>query len=203
MGHSDVYALTINIAGNVVRAVAVGGVNRDHIYAAEYTPDGELLIGGDSEGGAITVDGSKTSSGISIKTEPIGDNASTWRGIALKLDSRGRVVWANEFGYSANEGCYAFAGFTGNSYVICGFDTIDNNRVDVYIRVDEAESRSEISEVEGLEIQIDRETYDITTTVNGVGGKITGQDEGVIETVAHGGNSTKDIVVTPDNGYEI
>src|SRR5699024_4695400 len=117
--------------------------------------------------------------------------------------SRGRVVWANEFGYSANEGCYAFAGFTGNSYVICGFDTIDNNRVDVYIRVDEAESRSEISEVEGLEIQIDRETYDITTTVNGVGGKITGQDEGVIETVAHGGNSTKDIVVTPDNGYEI
>ena len=206
-GDTDAYAVKFNSEGKVVWAMAVGGTNTDHIYSAEYTPDGELLIGGDSQGGAITVDGSKTSSGISIETEPIGDNASTWRGIVIKIDDSGRVVWANEFGYAANEGCYAFAGFTGNSYVICGFNDNDNNvnngRSDVYIRVDEAESRSEISEVEGLEIPIDIEKYDITTSVNGEGGSITGQDADVLETVEHGKNSTQTITITPDEGYEV
>ena len=202
-GGRDVYAAKFNMEGKVIWATAVGSANRDHIYSAEYTPDGELLIGGDSEGGRITVDGSKTSSGISIETEPIGENPSDWRGIAVKIDDKGRVVWANEFGYSQNEGCYAFAGFTGNSYVICGFDTINDNRVDVYIRVDEAEGRSEISEVEGLEILVDKEKYEITTSVNGIGGTITGQDTGAVETVVHGENSTKEIKITPDAGYEI
>ena len=206
-GDTDAYAVKFNSEGKVEWAIAVGGTNTDHIYSAEYTPDGELLIGGDSNGGAITVDGSKTSSGISINTEPIGDSASTWRGIALKIDSRGRVVWANEFGYAANEGIYAFAGFTGNSYVICGFDDADNNlnngRSDVYIRVDEAEGRQEISEVKGIEITTNKEKYNITTSVNGVGGTITGQDQAIFETIAHGENATKTITVTPDEGYEI
>ena len=206
-GDTDAYAVKFNSEGKVEWAIAVGGTNTDHIYSAEYTPDGELLIGGDSNGGAITVDGSKTSSGISINTEPIGDSASTWRGIALKIDSRGRVVWANEFGYAANEGIYAFAGFTGNSYVICGFDDADNNlnngRSDVYIRVDEAEGRQEISEVKGIEITTNKERYNITTSVNGVGGTITGQDQEIFETIVHGENATKTITVTPDEGYEI
>ena len=206
-GDTDAYAVKFNSEGKVEWAIAVGGTNTDHIYSAEYTPDGELLIGGDSNGGAITVDGSKTSSGISINTEPIGDSASTWRGIALKIDSRGRVVWANEFGYAQNEGIYAFAGFTGNSYVICGFDDADNNlnngRSDVYIRVDEAEGRQEISEVKGIEITTNKERYNITTSVNGVGGTITGQDQEIFETIVHGENATKTITVTPNEGYEI
>ena len=202
-GDTDAYIVKFNSEGKVVWAVAVGGVNTDHIYSAEYTADGGLLIGGDSNGGAITVDGSKTSSGIDIVSEPVGDHASTWRGIALKIDDQGRLVWANEFGYSANEGIYAFAGFTGNSYVICGFDTIDNVRTDAYIRVDEAVKQSEISEVEGIEIPSEKKRYNITTSVSGVGGTITGQNDDVLETVVHGEDSTKEIVVTPDEGYEI
>ena len=45
--------------------------------------------------------------------------------------------------------------------------------------------------------------YDITTEVNGVGGKITGEKETPYESVLHGNNSIKDIVITPDEGYEI
>ena len=206
-GDTDAYAVKFNSEGKVVWAVAVGGTSTDHIYSAEYTPDGELLIGGDSNGGAITVDGSKTSSGLSITSEPIGDNASTWRGIALKIDKEGRVVWVNEFGYDANEGIYTFAGFTGDSYVICGFNDNDNNinngRQDVYIRVDEAETRSEISEVEGLEITSEKAKNKISTSVNGEGGTITGQDQDMIEQVKYGENSTIPIVVTPDNGYKV
>ena len=206
-GDTDAYAVKFNDAGLVEWAIAVGGTHTDHIYSAEYTPDGELLIGGDSNGGNIIVDGSKTSSGTSISTEPIGSGAVQWRGIALKIDSRGRVVWANEFGYAANEGIYAFAGFTGNSYVICGFnddeDDDQSDRVDVYIRVEEAESREEISEVQGIEITTNKERYNITTSVNGVGGSITGQDQDILETVVHGQNATQEITVTPDEGYEI
>ena len=206
-GDTDAYIVKFNSEGKVVWATAVGGPKTDHIYSAEYTLDGELLIGGDSDGGTITVDGSKTSSGISINTEPIGENASTWRGITIKIDSQGRVVWANEFGYAANEGIYTFAGFTGNSYVIGGFNDADNDinngREDVYIRVDEAEHRQEISEVKGIEITTNKEKYNITTSVNGVGGTITGQDQAIFETIAHGENATKTITVTPDEGYEI
>lgn len=206
-GDTDAYIAKFNSEGKVVWAIAVGGGNTDHIYSAEYTPDGELLIGGDSNGGAITVDGSKTSSGLDIVSSPVGDSASTWRGIALKVDSQGRVVWVNEFGYAANEGIYAFAGFTGNSYVICGFNDNDNNinngREDVYIRVDEAENRAEISEVEGIEIQNTKKRYNITTSVTGEGGTITGQELENLEEVVHGENSTIPITITPNEGYEI
>ena len=202
-GDTDAYIAKFNSEGKVVWAIAIGGVSTDHIYSAEYTSDGELLIGGDSYGGAITVDGSNTSSGMDIVSSPIGNNASEWRGIALKVDSQGRLVWANEFGYSSDEGIYAFAGFTGNSYVICGFDTISGSKTDVYIRVDEAESRSEISEVEGLEITSEKAKYKITTSVNSEGGTITGQDQEMLEEVIYGGNTTIPIVVAPNDGYKI
>ena len=206
-GDTDAYIAKFNSEGKVVWAVAVGGVGTDHIYSAEYTPDGELLIGGDSDTGSITVDGSHTSSGLDIVSEPVGDSVSTWRGIALKVDSQGRVVWVNEFGYANNEGIYTFAGFTGNSYVICGFNdndnTIDNGRSDVYIRVDEAETRHEISEVEGIEISSDKAIYTITTSVNGEGGTITGQDLDLLEEVKYGENSTIPIIVTPNDGYKV
>mgnify|MGYP000322030344 CR=1 FL=1 len=161
-----------------------------------------ILIDYDSENGRITVSGDKTSSGMDISTEPISDNAGTWRGIAIKVDDDGRVVWANEFGYSTDEGCYAVSGFTENSYALCGFETLGIS-TPVFIRVDEAVKKSEISEVEGIEIPSLIERYNITTSVNGVGGTITGQNDELVETVKYGEDSTKEIVVIPNKGYEI
>ena len=139
---------------------------------------------------------------MDISTEPISDNAGTWRGIAIKVDDDGRVVWANEFGYSTDEGCYAVSGFTENSYALCGFETLGIS-TPVFIRVDEAVKKSEISEVEGIEIPSLMERYNITTSVNGVGGTITGQNDELVETVKYGEDSTKEIVVIPNKGYEI
>ena len=45
--------------------------------------------------------------------------------------------------------------------------------------------------------------YNITTRVEGVGGTISGQDEQIYEEVVIGGTSQKDIVITPQQGYEI
>ena len=47
------------------------------------------------------------------------------------------------------------------------------------------------------------ERYNITTSVNGVGGTITGQNDELVETVKYGEDSTKEIVVIPNKGYEI
>ena len=201
-GSSDAYIVKYNTDGKVMWAINVGGLGTDHLYSAEITTDGGILLGGDSENGRITVPGDKTSSGMDISTEPISDNAGTWRGIAIKIDDDGRVVWANEFGYSTDEGCYAVSGFTENSYALCGFETYSTG-TPVFIRVDEAVKQSEISEVEGIEIPSLMERYNITTSVNGVGGTITGQDDELVETVKYGENSTKEIVITPDEGYEI
>ncbi len=201
-GSSDAYIVKYNTAGKVVWAINVGGIGTDHLYSAEITTDGGILLGGDSENGRITVSGDKTSSGMDISTEPISDNAGTWRGIAIKVDDDGRVVWANEFGYSTDEGCYAVSGFTENSYALCGFETLGIS-TPVFIRVDEAVKKSEISEVEGIEIPSLIERYNITTSVNGVGGTITGQNDELVETVKYGEDSTKEIVVIPNKGYEI
>ena len=201
-GSSDAYIVKYNTAGKVVWAINVGGIGTDHLYSAEITTDGGILLGGDSENGRITVSGDKTSSGMDISTEPISDNAGTWRGIAIKVDDDGRVVWANEFGYSTDEGCYAVSGFTENSYALCDFETLGIS-TPVFIRVDEAVKKSEISEVEGIEIPSLMERYNITTSVNGVGGTITGQNDELVETVKYGEDSTKEIVVIPNKGYEI
>ncbi|MBS5863856.1 MAG: MucBP domain-containing protein [Clostridium sp.] len=201
-GSSDAYIVKYNTAGKVVWAINVGGIGTDHLYSAEITTDGGILLGGDSENGRITVSGDKTSSGMDISTEPISDNAGTWRGIAIKVDDDGRVVWANEFGYSTDEGCYAVSGFTENSYALCGFETLGIS-TPVFIRVDEAVKKSEISEVEGIEIPSLIERYNITTSVNGVGGTITGQNDELVETVKYGEDSTKEIMVIPNKGYEI
>ena len=45
--------------------------------------------------------------------------------------------------------------------------------------------------------------YNITTQVEGVGGTISGQDEQIYEEVVIGGTNQKDIVITPQQGYEI
>ena len=47
------------------------------------------------------------------------------------------------------------------------------------------------------------EKYNITTKVNGEGGTISGQDQDVYEEVTYKSNSQKEIVITPNDGYEI
>ncbi|MBO5476635.1 MAG: MucBP domain-containing protein, partial [Clostridia bacterium] len=54
-----------------------------------------------------------------------------------------------------------------------------------------------------LDVKNELKEYKITTEVDGEGGVITGEGETPYETVVHGENSVKDIIVTPDAGYKI
>ena len=57
--------------------------------------------------------------------------------------------------------------------------------------------------VDGLEITNTLKKHKITTEVNGIGGTISGQGENPYEEVNHKGDSVKDIVITPAEGYKI
>ena len=46
-------------------------------------------------------------------------------------------------------------------------------------------------------------TYNITTKVEGTGGNISGEGEAVYESVDKGGTNTKDIVISPNEGYRV
>lgn len=45
--------------------------------------------------------------------------------------------------------------------------------------------------------------HKVTTEVKGIGGDITGKDDNPYEVVNHAGTSIKDIVITPEYGYEV
>lgn len=57
--------------------------------------------------------------------------------------------------------------------------------------------------VSGTTIENTIKSYDITTKVEGIGGKISGQDETPYEVVTYYGTNKKDIKITPDYGYKI
>ena len=61
----------------------------------------------------------------------------------------------------------------------------------------------EVTEDKHVVVEFKKIEYKITTEVDGDGGAISGEGETPYETVAHGENSIKDIVCTPDYGYRI
>ena len=61
----------------------------------------------------------------------------------------------------------------------------------------------EVTEDKHVVVEFKKIEYKITTEVEGDGGQISGEGDNPYETVAHGENSIKDIICTPDYGYRI
>ncbi len=68
---------------------------------------------------------------------------------------------------------------------------------------DETEGQIVAEETKEVTYWYKEKTHKITTEVKGIGGHITGEGQEKYEEVKHLNNSTKDIVVTPDEGYHI
>ena len=60
-----------------------------------------------------------------------------------------------------------------------------------------------VTEDKHVIVEFKKREYKITTEVDGEGGIISGQEDNPYEIVVHGENSVKDIIVTPDLGYQI
>lgn len=124
-GGEDGVAIKLNSELMIEWATPIGGEGIDHFYDAGITEDGGIVIGGDSELGKLIIDRDDTQAKKEIKTSSITDKAQKWRGVAAKLNSDGKAIWAHEFGYAANEGMYGLAVLNNNSFVLSGFDAED------------------------------------------------------------------------------
>ena len=73
--------------------------------------------------------------------------------------------------------------------------------------LDEGKESKEVIEPEIVEENVNagliKITYNITTKVEGTGGNISGEGEAVYEIVGKGETNTKDIVVSPNEGYRV
>ena len=93
-----------------------------------------------------------------------------------------------------------------NTYTFFGYQTENSINTAKISKFQENTISPEIPEQQVLTIENNKKEYKITTEVEGTGGSISGQgstEENPYEIVKYGEDSTKDIVVTPEEGYKI
>lgn len=203
-GNEDVIVIKYTPDLLIEWATNIGGSGVDHFYQIDLTPDNGVFLAGDSDYGKIKVNGNKSASGYPIETKPITEKTEKWRGISAKVDENGKVVWANEFGFSANEGCYAAVAFKDNTYAIGGFESATGGTEGnaMFIRVSEEELNTAIEQKNLLEVINSKTEFYIKTTITSKGGTVAGSDTGTIEYVKYG-ESEKTINIIPKVGYRI
>lgn len=102
-------------------------------------------------------------------------------------------------------GTYTITNTTANSqtYTFDNLPKYDNSGNVITYAVDCVDVTGYDKNINGLNVENVIKKYNILTKVDGNGGKISGQNDEVYETVTYYGNSKKDIVITPDYGYKI
>ena len=93
-----------------------------------------------------------------------------------------------------------------NTYTFFGYQTENSINTAKVAKFQENTISAEIPEQQEITVENYKKEYKITTEVEGEGGSISGQgstEENPYEIVKHGEDSTKDIVVTPEEGYKI
>ena len=93
-----------------------------------------------------------------------------------------------------------------NTYTLIGYTTDNGVNVAKIAKFQENTISAEIPEQQEITVENYKKEYKITTEVEGEGGSISGQGssaENPYEIVEDGADSTKDIVITPEEGYKI
>ena len=109
--------------------------------------------------------------------------------------------------YSSQEGRYEFVTeINDDEFLIIGNRLNNGQKSATVTKIKINTISAEIPEQQELTIENYKKEYKITTDVEGVGGTISGQgstNDNPYETVEDGGDSTKDIVITPEPGYKV
>ena len=203
-GDRDSYIIKFSNEGEIEFVSLLGGNLDDEISSITATNDGGYIVAGEFESSSITAG------------NYVLENSSHISGFIIKYKANNEVAWTeilsgddqnhDQSAVETIDGGYVIGGsFYGDSITV-GTDILTNNgSSDGFIA--KIYPDANIPEVQELTVENNRKEYQITTDVkeiNGVkGGSITGEDENPYETVKYGDSSTKEIVMTPDNGYEI
>ena len=145
-------------------------------------------------------------------------------GIVIKYTSKGIAEWAKSIGgndsdiinsvLEDDDGSIILSGYSDSKEIDCGNNKIINNangtnftngkNMGIFVK---AKNYRETPEIQELTVENNRKEYKITTDVketDGVkGGAISGEDEKTYEKIKYGDSNTKEIIMTPEENYEI
>ena len=127
------------------------------------------------------------------KTEIRIDAATTGKNISLIINRDGKIV--NAFTGNGSGSNQKIESFNDEIYVSSGYSNLTKIYKEVIL--------PEVPEQQEIVVDNYKKQYNIWTYVYGYGGSISGESQDPYEKVTIHNNSKKDIIVIPDEGYEI
>ena len=202
--YADGMIIKYSAKGEVEWARSVGGSNTDCINSVASTRDGGYIAGGYF-----------ASRSIQLGDYTLTNNGSN-DGMIIKYSSEGEVEWARSVGEDGDDNIYSIVETSDEGVIAGGYftsSTIEEGRFNLENKGDsdglilEMFPNSGVPEIQELTVENSRKEFKITTNVieidNVKGGSISGEYQNPYETVKYGDSSTKEIVMTPDENYEI
>ena len=170
-----------------------------------------------SDGGYIAV--GEFSAGIIYPGSGITiPNKGSYDGIIIKYNNKGKVEWAKGIGGNQSENVNSIIEQIDGSIIVGGIfkskhidlgnnmnlENINGDEKGFLLRI---KTYRTVPEIQELTVENSRKEFKITTDVKEIdgikGGIISGEDKNPYETVKYGDSSTKEIIMTPDENYEI
>ena len=191
------YIIKFNQEGLAEWGYAIRGSN---LFSGNLckTSDGGFTLTGLTQMG-ILIDSDKTVSGEEIRTPEGG-------GYIIKYNKNAKVEYVKIINNMNNQGTLKDITENNGIYTVVGYNQVNGFNVAYRANLQENTISAEIPEQQNMVIENHKKEYKITTEVEGTGGSISGQGstgENPYEIVKYGEDSTKDIVVTPEEGYKI
>ena len=193
-GNQDGMLIKYKQDGTVEWAKNMGGTRSDDIYQLVSNSDGSFIV--------------KASFRSSIQ---IGNYKLNKGSAIIKYKEDGSIEWAKNVGGTitsidiSNNGTVLLGGYFSGTYTIDNVRLESNGTTDGMIL--KIANNVGVPEIQELTVENNRKEFKITTDVNEIdgvkGGTISGEDEKPYETVKYGDNSTKEIIMEPEESYEI
>ena len=184
-----------------------GGNQSEVINSVSVMSDGGYIAVGEFSAGIIY-----PGSGITIP------NKGSYDGIIIKYNNKGKVEWAKGIGGNQSENVNSIIEQIDGSIIVGGIfkskhidlgnnmnlENINGDEKGFLLRI---KTYRTVPEIQELTVENSRKEFKITTDVKEIdgrkGGIISGEDKNPYETVKYGDSSTKEIIMTPDENYEI
>ena len=182
-------SISKNIPDDVVNGVDF------NVIDAIATSDGGYLVAG-TYTGRVLIPQEKTE----IRKEIILE-ADENKLLLLKYNSEGKIECVNADKIVESEDIYITLLELNNLNEQNGkYAVIVENQLNMYTETFQEEIRAEKQEIV---VHNNKKQYKITTKVDGEGGNISGENEDPYENVIYMDDSTKDIIITPSDGYGV
>ena len=211
-GNTDIMIIKYDAEGEVEWVKSIGGSNYEYCGPVIDTNDGGFLLGGGFRSDTIQV-GNETLTNTG-GTDPM----------IIKYGAEGEVEWVKSITGSESDCFGSVAELTDGSYIAGGFfsgssiqigdktlisggnnELIDQNALIVKYQIESM--IAEVPEVQEVLVENVIKEFKITTDIKEIdgikGGSISGENKKPYEKVKYGESNTSEIVMIPDEGYEI